>query len=514
MKRFSVNEWIIMGLLVVLKLTAHLLTYNMYEPHRDEFLYMAMKDHLAWGYLSVPPFIGFAGKTASILLGNTIFAYKLMPALAGVLTLMIVFLMVKELGGKTWAIFIGGASYLLSPTFLHINALFQPVSFDVLFWTLLIYLTMILARRSEPRYLIWLGVVSGIAILNKYSTGFLLVSLLVSLLLSPHRKILLHRNTWIAILAALLIVAPNLFWQIRHGLPVVHHLNELYETQLVNVSILNFSIDQLVMHIPALLVWVAGLLMLLFSSGLKQFRFIGAAYGILFILLACTHGKSYYMAGFYTVLFSAGGFVIGTQWKGRLRAVKYFIVLILFAMGLFGLPLGLPYLEQDKMEKYGQKIGPSVNFAPFRWEDGKVHKLPQDWADMTGWEELAGMVYRTYQELPPESRKKCFIWAENYGQAGAIRFYTLMKGLPEPVSFSDNFLLWAPDSLGELEYLIYVNDETEEISTHFRSVTSCGTITNPLAREYGLGVYLCAQPYRNFSEIYARKAAERKSQFR
>jgi len=503
-----------MGLLVVLKLTAHLLTYDIYEPHRDEFLYMAMKDHLAWGYLSVPPFVGLAGKTASILLGNTVFAYKLLPALAGVLTLVIVFLMVKELGGKTWAIFIGGASYLLSPTFLHINALFQPVSFDVLFWTLLIYLTILLVRRSDPRYLIWLGVVSGIAILNKYSTGFLLLSLLVSLTISPHRKILLHRNTWIAIMAAFLIDAPNLFWQIRHGLPVVHHLNELYETQLVNVSLLNFSMDQLVMHIPALLVWLPGLLMLLFLPGLKQFRFIGVAYGILFALLTCTHGKSYYLAGFYTVLFSAGGFGIESYLKGRLKTVKYGIVLILFAMGLFGLPLGLPYLEQDKMEKYGKNVGPSINFAPFRWEDGKVHKLPQDWADMTGWEELAGIVYRTYQGLPPESRKKCVIWAENYGQAGAIRFYTLMKGLPEPVSFSDNFLLWVPDSLGELEYLIYVNDETEEISTHFRSVTACGAITNPLAREYGLGVYLCAQPHRNFYKIYAGKVAERKSQFR
>jgi hypothetical protein len=35
----------------------YLLQDSYYEPHRDEFLYLAEGKHLAWGFLEIPPLL-------------------------------------------------------------------------------------------------------------------------------------------------------------------------------------------------------------------------------------------------------------------------------------------------------------------------------------------------------------------------------------------------------------------------------------------------------------------------
>jgi hypothetical protein len=315
------------------------------------------------------------------------------------------------------------------------------------------------------------------------------------------------------VFTSLAIIAPNLLWQYNHGFPVMHHLGELYETQLVNVTWLNFSIDQLVMNLHAIFIWIPGLLMLLFASPGRTSRWIGLAYMLLYLLLIVTHGKGYYMAGIYPVLLAAGGVFVERYLKERLAVIKYALVIMLIASGIISLPLGLPFLKHERMERYGKKTGPWFNYAPFRWEDGRIHQLPQDWADMTGWKELSDIVIHTYQNLTPEDRDSCYIYAENYGQAGAIKYYGQKVGLPEPISFSDNFLLWAPDSIQKMKYLIYVNDETVEIRTFFEKTKETGKITNKYARESGLGVYLCTSPSPVFKAFYSRKVSALRSQF-
>jgi len=45
---------------IVLKMVLHYCIINpVYELHRDEYLHLDMANHLAGGYLSVPPFTAF-----------------------------------------------------------------------------------------------------------------------------------------------------------------------------------------------------------------------------------------------------------------------------------------------------------------------------------------------------------------------------------------------------------------------------------------------------------------------
>ena len=69
--------------LAILKLVLHYYSHDLYGLHRDEYLYLAEGDHLAWGYLEVPPMIAVLGKLARGVLGDTIFAVRFFPALVG-----------------------------------------------------------------------------------------------------------------------------------------------------------------------------------------------------------------------------------------------------------------------------------------------------------------------------------------------------------------------------------------------------------------------------------------------
>jgi hypothetical protein len=131
---------------------------------------------------------------------------------------------------------------------------------------------------------------------------------------------------------------------------------------------------------------------------------------------------------------------------------------------------------------------------------------------MIGWKELADIVVQIYNNLSEEEKIQCAIYTDNYGEAGAIKYYTKKHGLPEPISFSDSFLFWAPDSLN-ITTLIYVVNESKEISTYFEEVTLMGRIKNKHSRESGLPVYLGKGPQNGFLQFYASNVKQLKDQF-
>ncbi|MGH7493495.1 MAG: glycosyltransferase family 39 protein [bacterium] len=514
MKRISVSsEWLLLSGLALGKLASHFLTSTNYELHRDTYLFLALGDHLDWGYVSVPPAIAFFARLSQTLFGDSVFAIGILPALIGALSILLVGLMVKSLGGKIWAIALAGTAFLISPAFLRSNSLFQPVSFDQFFWLLTTFLALRLLQTRNPKLWLPLGAVCGLAFLNKYAIAFLVCALLLSFLLAPDRQLLFSKYFVFGLLAGLLIVLPNLLWQMHHNWPVLAHMAELQLTQLVNVSISNFLLMQVLMNLPGLLVWLAGLAFFLFSKAGKGLRVLGYAYLAVILIFILFRGKHYYTLGIYPLLFAAGGFWIEKHFTISNRWMRPALLALMIMIALPVIPYSLPVLAHERMLAYAEK---SKNYGlanALRWEDGKIHPLPQDYADMIGWEELANVVIRTYHSLSDSEKARCVIYAENYGQAGAIKYYGKKHGLPEPASFNETFLFWAPDSV-DFTTLIYVNDEIEEISYFFAEVRQVGKITNAFARESGLPVFLCRHPRNGFFEFYREKVRELKNGFR
>lgn len=505
------KEWLLILILALIKLLIHLFTYSNFELHRDAYLYYAQSEHLAWGFIAVPPFTAVIGKIATTFLGNTTFALRLFPALIGAFNVVIIGAMVKELSGKKIAISLAILAYILSPSFLHSNALFQPVSFNHFFWLLAGYFILLMIKRNDPKFWIWIGIAFGIGFLNKYSIVFFCAAFSISLLISKHRTLYKSKYFPFALLLGFSIILPNLLWQIQNNWPVLMHMAELRETQLVHVEISGFLIGQILMNGQALFIWIGALIILFFYKKEQPYRIFGYIYIIVVILLMLGSGKTYYTLGVYPILFVFGAYYFEKYIKKYSIVIFSFLVISMFIYLYMSLSFGgIPFNTFEKAEKKNA----------YRWEGGDYHDIPQDMADMTGWKEIGQKVSEIYLSLGTENKDNVDIFCYHYGQAGAVMFYGKKYGVPQPISFNGSFVFWSPDSLSG-NYMIWVHTDyhsnfkpEEVLPKRFEKVELKATIDNKYFRETPTRIYLCSFPNEYYKEYYKGLAKEVKDDYR
>src|SRR6185312_678923 len=150
-----------------------------YEPHRDELLYLAEGNHLAFGFMEVPPLLSvFAWITH--LFGNGMFWIKIWPSLFGAFNFILVSRIVLSLGGKAFSIFLLFLSFIFS-AFLRVHFLFQPNFLEIFFYTLIAYGLIRYVQTSENRWLYITGIGMGLGLLSKYSIVFYIISMAFAL---------------------------------------------------------------------------------------------------------------------------------------------------------------------------------------------------------------------------------------------------------------------------------------------------------------------------------------------
>ncbi|TLX76628.1 glycosyltransferase family 39 protein [Labilibacter sediminis] len=505
------KEWQLILFFTLMKLLLHLATFSNFELHRDAYLYYAQSEHLAWGYAAVPPAIAAIGKMATLIFGNTTFGLRFFPALIGAINLIIIGQAVRELGGKKIAISLASLAYLLSPSYIHTNALFQPVSFNHFYWLLCGYLILVMIKRNNPKIWIWIAIAFGFAFLNKYSIVFFFTAFAISLFISSYRHLFLSKYFIIALLTGLIIVSPNLIWQYQNNWPFLFHMAELKETQLVHVRFSDFILGQFLMNLQALLLWLAGLLVLLFYKKEKQYRLFGFIYLFIIILLLFGSGKTYYTLGIYPILFVFGAYFTEKYIKKYLIYAFSFLIIFMFISLYLSLPYdGIPITTFEK----------AVNKNAFRWEDGIYHDIPQDMADMTGWKEIGQSVAEIYISLDQIDSNNCDIFCYHYGQAGAVMFYGKKNNIPQPISFNDSFVFWAPDSLSK-DYMIWVHSDLGNdikpdslLPQLFNNVELKKVVNNKFFRENGTKIYLCESPTEEYKSYYKSRISELKNRYR
>ncbi|MGE5428243.1 MAG: glycosyltransferase family 39 protein [Methylococcaceae bacterium] len=482
------KHWLLFGLIILKFILQYNLIDPIYELHRDEFLHLDQARHLAWGYQSVPPVTSVISYII-LLLGNGIFWVKFFPALFGALTILIVWRTIEALEGGWFALLLGSISILLS-VLLRINTLYQPNSLDILSWTLLYYLLIRFIQSDRPNWLYMAAIIMAIGFLNKYNIAFLILGLLPALLLTEHRKVFVNKHLYGAAALALLLILPNLVWQYQNNFPVIHHLNELAATQLVNVNRSDFLKEQIMFFLGAIFVILAAFIGFIIYPPFKKYRVVGWSYLFTIVLFVFFRAKGYYAIGLYPVLLAFGAVYIEKLSYGRrsgyLRPVALIIpILLFFPMWQIAFPNRTP-------QQIRQKAGMYEAYGMLRWEDGKNHALPQDFADMLGWKELARKVDSAYAMVPePENT---MILCDNYGQAGAINYYSSHPNIGA-VSMNADYINWMKLDK-PIQYFIRVKEagdngqEMEKTAPFFESAVKIGEITNPYAREKGTTIYL------------------------
>ncbi len=287
------------------------------------------------------------------------FNTRLIPALAGAYLVFLTALIARELGGRLYAQIMAALTLSLSLLLLRGYSMLQPVPFDILFWSLILYWLLRYINSEKPLYIILIGFGFGLGILNKYMVVFLAAGLLPAIILTPYRKLWINKYTGLAVLIALLLFLPNLWWQSTHQFPVFYHMQELERTQLVNVKRFNILVDQILMFTFGSVIWTAGLIWLLRPGNANKFRVFGFTYLFVLLIFLLLRGKSYYMAGFYPFLFAAGG----VSWEKILSSVRWRIAFAALVI-MFSLPLvpgGVPVMSADKLVRY-------FDIFPPKWE--------------------------------------------------------------------------------------------------------------------------------------------------
>ena len=468
-----------------------------YGIFRDEMYYLMCGRHLAFGYVDQPPLVALQARLTDMLFGyHHMWSLRLISALAGGAMVFLTGMLVWTLGGGRRAAALAMLGVIVGGVYLGTHSFLSMNCFDAVFWmACALALLRIVAAESPQSVRNWwiiLGISAGLAMENKDSVVFFLVAALLAVLLSRQRRILLSRWFAVSVLLMVVIALPNLLWQIHYHFPTLEWLRDVAKSDKdVKLPPLKFLVAQILMLNPfTVLLWLPGVLWLLFGKGAKPFRFAGLMYVIFLPLMILLHAKDYYLAPIYPLYFAAGA-VGRFSWAGTTRwknAVTGFYALVLVVSFFITVPFSLAILKPDQFVAYEHRLG----FTPKDSENHDATILPQFYADRFGWTEMVEQVNAIYHSLPPQEQAVTGILASNYGQASAINILGEHDGLPTAISGHQNYWMWGPRGYTGQE-MIVINDESlADMNKAYASCKVMAMRANPLAMPWEHGpIYLC-----------------------
>ena len=166
--------------------------------------------------------------------------------------------------------------------------------------------------------------------------------------------------------------------------------------------------------------------------------------------------------------------------------VRAAVLAVLVIGGAAVAPLALPILPVQSLIAYSQRLG----ITPSSGERHELGALPQHFADMFGWEELARQISAIFQSLPENEKPTARVFARNYGEAGALELFRDRYPLPPVISPHNNYWLWGPGPDGGT--LIIIGGRAEDNARAFEELevvsrTACGLC---MPYENGIPIYV------------------------
>jgi hypothetical protein len=463
-----------------------------YGYFRDELYYIACSKHLAAGYVDHPPFSIFLLALVRVLIGDSVFAIRLVPAIASALSVAVVCGLVLKMQGGRAAVVVAALAFTCSGQLLGYHAFYSMNSLDILFWLVAAYVLVGLGERATTRRWVVLGLVLGLGLLNKTSVLWLGAGIAASLLLTDLRSQLRTRGPWLAGATALLVFSPYVLWNVAHGLPHLEFMRNAAAGKYSSLTRGRFVWEQIdSMGPPVVIVALLGLAWYLVAKEGRRFRSLGVVFLAVFgILLLNPHSKSEYVAAAYTLLFAGGGVVIerlGRRWG---RAIPVAAGALLVAFGFVVVPFGLPALPEEAYIRYAKALG----VAPSTAEAKKLAELPQFFADMHGWEELARNVSAAYLSIPEAERRTTVAFVGNYGEAGALEHFAKAYPLPRVICGHNSYWFWGVGDT-PITTFIRLGGSLDDYHENYADVTQVGVHSCRYCMPYenNLGIFVARQ---------------------
>jgi hypothetical protein len=474
----------------LVRVAIYLVAAPNYGYFRDEMYYLACGEHPAWGYMDQPPLIAWIAWLLQHTIGVSLYALRLLPMLADVATVVLIARLARKLGGGGWAMFLASLALLVAPIYLAFSQLFTMNAFDPLLWTLIAWLLVDLVQTGNERNWIWIGVLVGVTLLNKYGVLFFIVGLLAGVATSRTRRSLARPWFWVGVFIATLIALPNFLWQMHWNFPFVQLVRSVRENgRDVMLPPLLYLAQQSEMmgFVSSLLVMLA--LWYLISPQGRRYGIL--AWGFLSVLgcMLLLKGKFYYVAPAYPVVFASGA--VFFERLTEVRVLKWFrpvYALTMLLVGALIAPTAIPLLSIEGYIAYTKKLG----IHQQKFENQPESQLPQLFADMVGWEDRVRVVAGYVHSLPPDEQKVTAIGASNYGDAGAVDLFGPKYGLPKAISTANNYWIWGPRNYSGESLILMDEDSPEKYAEHCKSLKLVARPNDPYARpDENYPIYHC-----------------------
>lgn len=481
----------------LLKLAVHLAALPGYGYFRDELYYVACSERLAWGYVDHPPLSVALLKIVRLVLGDSLWALRVVPAMVGALFVFLAGELVLVLGGGAGAAAIACAAVLGAPVLWAMDHYWSMNSLDQLFWAGAVLLFARAFGAPSTRAWAALGAVLGLGLLNKASLLWLGAGFGVALLSTREGRARLRGpGPYLAAAIAAAIVAPHVIWQIEHGWPTLEFARNALAEKYKAHSPLDFLLEAaLILGPVSAPLWLAGPIAALRRPGL------GRAFGlpwltVVVVLMASKSSKAEYLSAGFALPCALGAVELEralarqTRGKALLSAVA-----TLLSAQIALAPLALPLLPVSRYLAYAAALG----IKPSTTENKELGALPQFFADMHGWREQVAQVEAAAARLRPEEQARAAIWvlSGGYGPTAAIEFFGRGKGLPRVIGGHNNYWLWGHGDADGSAFVL-VGGRLERLRSEFAEIEEVGVV------DCGL-----CMPYENRKKIFVARGLRR-----
>jgi 4-amino-4-deoxy-L-arabinose transferase-like glycosyltransferase len=386
-----------------------------YGYHRDELYFLEAGRHPAWGYADQPPLIPLAAAGWHALVSGSLWAFRLVPALAGAVVVALAALTARELGGDHRDAAWSAAVVATSTTLLVTAHLFGTTVFDIAASAGLLLLLLRSLRTGSAIGWLSLGGLAAVALNIKLLPAVLLVCCAAALLAVGPRAPLRRPWPWLSAAVALAGVSGTLLWQQANGWP------QLSLASSVASGGSGSSVDRW-LFIPMLVTLTGPPAVAVLGVGVGalwrhgQYRWVPVAAGLHLAVTLASGGKPYYLMPWVPVLVAAAVPAL-RRWaqRGRQRGRAAVLLVLLALNGVSGVLIGLPVLP--------------ARLAPVA--------LVYDLGEQVGWRDLVAAV-----AAADADQRADLVLTMNYGEAGALDLARRRGAATPPVYSGHNAYGW------------------------------------------------------------------------
>ena len=480
-------------------LVVHLFANGHYGFFRDELYFIVCGLHPALGYVDQPPLIPLIAAASYKLFGTALTPLRFVPALAAATAVALAADLARQLGGGRFAQTLAGLCVLLAPTLMTFGVLLTTHCLQPPTWLACAWFLTRRIESGDERWWLALGAVAGVSLESYDLIALFLIGLAVGVVATPLRRSLARPWIYVGAGLALALAAPDVVWQAQHNWPFLqvvsdNLLRNVAQTPLASLLQQAFFVGSFTAP-----VWLAGLWRLAARPPRPELRALAIACVVVAAVVVWLHGRAYYVAPIYPILFAAGG----VAWETWLRrpAARWVAATLVAVFGIRAAPTALPILPPATLAAYMQATHSSVAENQFGYFS--LGDLPPIFANMFGWRELAAAVAAVYRALPADERAQAVFFAENYGEAAAVELYGQPLGGPPTISGSMSYYLWGPGGASG-DVLIALGRGAPDFPDAYDDIRAAGRTDAAFAEpfETGLTIWVLRRPRAPLAAIW------------